>query len=140
MTIQPRYQALAALFFAAISLQDARAQDQQKNYTAQIAIDEKHQVLQARIQIPKTAEGEPLQSVYLQRRSKTGLDLHVPVAYRALPDGYEIYLIVPVSLGPDLYLACTLQPKPSAGGQGLQSTMTTAGRMYEIPLKPSEPK
>ncbi|MCW1923719.1 hypothetical protein OKA05_14225 [Luteolibacter arcticus] len=124
-----------AILVTATSLIAAPAED--KRFSAVIKPDPATQTTSVRVRIPKAAHAEPVQSVYLQRASKTGLDLHVPVNFSERPDGVSIFLILPTGWTE----RATLRVAHRVPDTGVLSSAVSDGETYEIPLIPSaEPK
>ena len=98
-------------------------------------------IMSVRIRIPKGDHKTPLDSVYLDRRSKTGLDLHVPVSFRTTDDGYEIFMLLPFEYSGKAFLNCMHAAEPKEEGDTIiVSSGVTIGEIYEIPLQPNTPK
>jgi hypothetical protein len=127
---------LAVVMLAATaSLVAAPSED--KRFSAMIHPDPATQTTTVRVRIPKAAHAEPVQSVHLQRASKTGLDLHVPVSFSEGPDGASIFLVLPTTWTDRAMLTVTHRAVETGGrGSGVP-----AGETYKIPIGPSaEPK
>ncbi|RYD62225.1 MAG: hypothetical protein EOP83_15155 [Verrucomicrobiaceae bacterium] len=109
----------------------------EKQFSAVIRPDPGTQTTSVRVLIPKDAHTEPVQSVYLQRASKAGLDLLVPVSFTERPDGISIFMMLPSGWTEKAVLKVTHRAAETEGrGSGVP-----AGETYEIPLTPpAEPK
>jgi hypothetical protein len=129
------------LFGAAlVSLTTLPAEDR---FTASIQASPKTETTSIRIRIPKEAHSESIQSVYLQRKSATGLDLLVPIKASEDAEGYSIFLILPTSIADKSTIVVTHNRAivPNADGSITLSAAVQGGESYEISLtQPKDPK
>ncbi|MCW1884134.1 hypothetical protein OKA04_05290 [Luteolibacter flavescens] len=123
-----------AVILLAVTAPLAADPSEDKRFTAMIKEDATTRTTTVRVRIPKDAHATPVQSVYLQRASKTGLDLNVPVSFTEGPEGVSVYLMLPT----DLARQATLRVSHRAAETGGAGSGGQAGEAYKIPLV--EPK
>lgn len=109
-------------------------------FDAKIQHDPKTETTTIRISIPKAAHSEPIQSVYLQRESNTGLDIHVPIMTKENPDDYLIYMVLPTSIAKDSSIKVTHHRTmtPNKDGTFTSTSGVQGGESYVISLAQKE--
>lgn len=109
-------------------------------FDAKIVRDAKTETTSIRISIPKAADREPIQSIYLQRKSATGLDLLVPIMAKENAGDYSIYMILPSSIAEASTIRVTHNRTrtPNPDGTFTSTSFVQGGESYEIALGQNE--
>ena len=111
-------------------------------FTATIQSNPKTKTTSIQISIPKTAAGNTIQSIFLERKSATGLDILVPVMATEGPGDYSIYMILPSSIAEHSSIRVTHNRSFAQAGDGKFTTSQAiqGGESYVIPLIVTEKK
>ncbi len=121
------------VWVALVSMSTLSAEDR---FVAMIQADPKTETTSIRIRIPKEAHSQSIQSAYLQRKSATGLDIHVPINVTEDAEAYSIFMILPTPIADKAIITVTHNHaiKPNADGSRTMSSLVQRGEFYEISL------
>jgi hypothetical protein len=130
---------LLLTWVALISVSNLSAEDR---FVAMIQADPKTETTSVRIRIPKEANSQSIQSAYLQRKSATGLDIHIPINVTEDAEAYSIFMILPTPIADKATIAVTHNRaiEPNADGSLTTSSLVQGGESYEIALSQAKNK